>query len=63
MMKELMEYDKTKLIETLWECDPEIHNILSSSDTLQDARNRLFDHLNDIERHLYNIYSDKYFKD
>lgn len=63
MMKELMEYDKTKLIETLWECDPEIHNILISSDTLQDARNRLFDHLNDIERHLYNIYSDKYFKD
>ncbi|MBU3967148.1 MAG: KamA family radical SAM protein, partial [Euryarchaeota archaeon] len=63
MMKELLKSEKTKLIETLWECDPEIHNILSSSDTLQDARNRLFDHLNDIERHLYNIYSDKYFKD
>ncbi|MBU4075605.1 MAG: KamA family radical SAM protein [Euryarchaeota archaeon] len=62
-MKELLEYDNTKLIGALWGCDQEIHEILKSSDTLQDARNRLFDHLNDIERHLYNIYSDKYFKD
>ncbi len=62
-MKELLEYDKAKLIETLWECDPEIYDILRSSETLQDARNRLFDYLNGIERHLYNIYSDKPFKD
>ncbi len=63
MMKELLEYGKTKLIETLWECDPEIYVILRSSETLQDARNRLFDYLNGIERHLYNIYSVKPFKD
>ncbi|MCX9082743.1 MAG: KamA family radical SAM protein [Candidatus Methanoperedens sp.] len=62
-MKELMEYDKTKLIELLWESDPEIHRILRSSNKLQEARNNLFDHLNDIERHLFNIYSDKHFKD
>src|SRR4030067_2611027 len=63
MMKELLECDKTKLIETLWECDPEIHTILRSSYDLHDGRNKMFDHLNGIERHLYNIYSDKSFKD
>ncbi|CAG0953140.1 MAG: hypothetical protein OIN86_17875 [Candidatus Methanoperedens sp.] len=62
-MKELLEYDKSKLIETLWESDPEIFRILKSSNKLQEARNRLFDHLNDLELHLFNIYSDKQFKD
>ena len=62
-MKELLEYDKTKLIEILWECDPDIHRILRSSHKLQEARNSLFDHLNDLERHLFNIYSDKHFKE
>lgn len=62
-MKELLEYDKTKLIEILWECDPDIHRILKSSNKLQEARNSLFDHLNDLERHLFNIYSDKHFKE
>ncbi len=63
MMKELVEYDKLELIKTLWQCDPEIHTILISSDTLEDARNKIFDYLNNIERHLYGIYSDKSFKD
>jgi len=63
MMKELLECDKTKLIETLWKCDPEIHTILRSGETLQDARNKMFNHLNSMERHLYDIYSDKSFKD
>ncbi|CAG0995095.1 MAG: L-lysine 2,3-aminomutase [Candidatus Methanoperedens nitroreducens] len=62
-MKELLEYDKSKLIETLWEYDPIIFKILKSSNKLQEARNSLFDHLNDLERHLFNIYSDKHFKD
>jgi len=61
-MKELLEYDKTRLIEELWTCDPEIYRILKSSNKLQEARNGLFDHLNELERHLFNIYSDKYFK-
>lgn len=63
MMKELLKSEKTKLIETLWECGPEIHAILSSSETMQDARNKIFDHLNDVERHFYDIYSVKPFKD
>ncbi len=63
MMKELLEYDNTKLADILWECDPEIYRILKSSEDLHEARNRLFDHLNGIERHLFNIYSDELFKD
>jgi lysine 2,3-aminomutase len=62
MMKELLEYDKTRLIEELWKCDLEIYRILGSSNKLQEARNGIFDHLNDLERHLFNIYSDKHFK-
>lgn len=61
-MKELLEYDKKGLINELWKCDPEIYRILSSSNKLQEARNGLFDHLNELERHLFNIYSDKHFK-
>ncbi len=63
MMKELLNYDKTRLIEALWDSDPEICWILRSSDNLEEARNRLFDYLNSIERHLFNIYSDKHLKD
>lgn len=62
-MKELLEYDKHKLLQTLWECDPYIFRILRSSDNLHDARSRIFDYLNNIEKHLFSIYSDKYFKD
>ncbi|NJD77307.1 MAG: KamA family radical SAM protein [Candidatus Methanoperedens sp.] len=50
-------------METLWECDPEIHGLLKSSNDLHEARNNLFDYLNNMERHLFNIYSDKHFKD
>jgi len=63
MIKELLEYDISKLIGILWDCNPEIHAILKSEDTLQNARNKIFDYLNSIERHLYNIYSYKSFKD
>ena len=62
-MKELLEYNKAELVEALWKCDPNIYTILKSSDNLQDARNKLFDYLNGIERHLFNIYSDEHFKD
>lgn len=62
-MKELLEYNKAELMETLWKSDPNIYEIIKSSDNLQDARNKLFDYLNSIERHLFNIYSDEHFKD
>ncbi len=61
-MKELLEYDKHKLLDTLWECDPHIYRILRSSDGLHDTRIRIFDYLNNIEKHLFSVYSDKYFR-
>jgi len=62
-MKDLMVCNNTKLVDILWRCDPEIYNILISSDNRHEARDKLFDHLNDIEKHLFCIYSDKLFKD
>lgn len=63
MMKELLKYDRERLLEALWESEPNIHRILRTSENLSDARSRLFDYLNSIERHLFNIYSDRHFKD
>ena len=62
MIQELMEYNNTDLVNTLWKCDPEIFKIFTSSDNSHNARNKLFNHLNDIEKHFFNIYSDMHFK-
>ena len=61
-MKELLQYDKKQLLDTLWECDLHIHRILKSSNSMKDARSKVLDYLNSIEKHLYNIYSDRHFK-
>ncbi len=61
MIKELLEHDNKILTDILWRSDPEIFNILISSENRHDVRDKLFDHLNDIEKHLFNIYSDRYF--
>src|SRR5512143_3515967 len=60
---ELLESDIPKLTGILWDCDPDIHAILSSGDTLEDTRKKMFNYLNNVERHLYDIYSDKSLKD
>ncbi len=62
MIQELMEYNNTDLVNTLWKCDPEIFKIFTSSDNTHNARDKLFNHLNDIEKHIFNIYSDMHFK-
>lgn len=62
-MNKLMMYNNTELINILWRCDPEIFNILKNSDNRHDARDKLFHHLNDIEGHIFSIYSDRHFKD
>lgn len=61
-MKELLQHDKKQLLEALWKCDPHIHRILKSSNSMHDARSKVLDYLNSIEKHLYNIYSDRHFK-
>ncbi len=63
IMQELMEYDNASLLSTLWVSDPKIFNMFLSSNNSHEARDKLFNHLNDIERHLFNIYSDLQFKD
>jgi lysine 2,3-aminomutase len=63
MNKKLFDYDNKSLIDILWKSDNEIYNIFKSSYNNHDAREKLFVHLNDIENHLFCIYSDKYFID
>jgi len=63
MMKELMKCDNESLVHILWKSDTQIFNMLISSSNSHDARDKLFNHLNDIERHIFNIYSDLHFKD
>lgn len=62
-MKNLLKCDNKKLLETLWNSDLQAFMILRSGKSLHDARNGLLKHLNSIEKHLYNIYSDRHFKD
>ncbi len=62
-MKNLLKYNNKKLLETLWNSDLQAFMILRSSKNMHDARNGLLKHLNSIEKHLYNIYSDRHFKD
>lgn len=50
------------MVEGLWSADPELHRILKGTESLREARDRVFDHLNAIERHYFNIYSDKHYK-
>ena len=63
MMKRLMGYNNTALADTLWRCDLEIFKIFTLSNNRHDARDKLFHHLNDIEGHIFSIYSDRHFKD
>lgn len=63
IMKRLMGYDNTTLVNILWRCDPEIFKIFTMSNNRHDARDKLFHHLNDIEGHIFSIYSDRHFKD
>ncbi|MCK5233748.1 MAG: KamA family radical SAM protein, partial [Candidatus Aenigmarchaeota archaeon] len=62
-MKNLLKSNNKELLETLWNSDLQAFMILRSSKSLHDARDKLMKHVNSIERHLYNIYSDRHFKD
>ncbi|MEM2869703.1 MAG: KamA family radical SAM protein [Thermoplasmata archaeon] len=62
-MKELLALTHDELVEELWAADPEVHRILVGSGDLHEARDRIFDHLNSLERHYFNIYSDRHYKD
>jgi lysine 2,3-aminomutase len=61
-MERIVTLSKEELVDNLWAADPDMERILRSSENLHEARDRLFDHLNELERHYFNIYSDRHFQ-
>ena len=61
-MQNLIFSEKSKLIESLWEANPWIKKLLLSSSTLQNARERLFEYLNELERSYFNLLSELPYK-
>lgn len=61
-MKNLLLLSKENLVLKLWSTDPKIFKILSNSGTLNNARNCLFEHLDDLERAYFNIYDKSHLK-
>ena len=61
-MKHLLLLSKENLIKKLWSADPKIFKILSNSRTLDNARKRLFEHLDDLEKVYFNIYDKSHLK-
>jgi len=59
----LLKLDKQQLIALLWQTDPEFWKILRSSSGTLQARDRVFDYLNAVERKFFNIYGKSQLKD
>ncbi len=51
------------ILSLLWIADPVIARTLKKGVPLHDAREEMFEHLNSLERSLFNIYSDRRLKD
>ena len=62
-MEDFFETSHEDIISHIWIADPNIAMILRSAPTLSDAREGMFEHLNTMERRLFNIYSRKNLKD
>lgn len=62
-LEQILRLDKAELIKLLWSTAPKIRRILQGGESVIEIRNRLFEYLNEQERHYFNIYSDKNFKD
>jgi lysine 2,3-aminomutase len=63
MENKLLFLSKKELADKLWETNPRVKKILCKSENLADARNNLFKHLNMLDRHYFNLKSDRNFKD
>ncbi len=46
----------------LWEANPWMKSLLASSSSVHDAREKLFEYLNDLERTFFNVFSELPFK-
>lgn len=62
-MKNLITCSKDELFEILCGSDLHIYRILKKNTKLHDARSQLLLYFNNIDKHLFNIYSDKQFED
>jgi lysine 2,3-aminomutase len=62
-MNDMLLFNTRELLPELWKTDPTIRKILSGAENLAEAREKLFEYLNDLERHYFNIHSDKEFKE
>ena len=63
MVQNIIAASKKELVAYLWETDPHIKNILKTPDTHRNAREKIFEYLNRLERHYTSIYADDYFKE
>jgi len=62
-MNDIVLLTTRELQHELWKAAPDIRNILARAENLAEAREKLFDYLNDLERHYFNIHSDKRLKE
>ncbi|HOX78986.1 MAG TPA: KamA family radical SAM protein [Bacteroidales bacterium] len=62
-MNKIASLSKDQLKKKLWEANPEIRALLKKSSDVADARENLFEYLNGLERHYFNIHSEKEYKD
>lgn len=61
-MRKVLVMNKNHLSKLLWKSDPHIMSLLKKSRTLHEARDMVFEYMNSVERHYFNIYSDMHFK-
>jgi len=61
-VKELFYSNKNQLATALWETNPWMKSLLASSSSVHDAREKLFEYLNDLERTFFNVFSELPFK-
>jgi lysine 2,3-aminomutase len=63
MENKLISLSKKELADNIWKNNPRIKILLKEAESLTDARNKLFKHLNMLDRHYFNLKSDRNFKD
>lgn len=60
-LKKELNLSKEELIKVLFTEDKKIEKIFRESSNLNELREKIFDHLNKVERNLFNVYSNKYY--
>lgn len=61
-MNNLLIMTKEELLFQLHDSGPELKDLLAKSCSTKDAREKLFDYLNNLERHYFNIHSEEKYK-